>query len=160
MLRAPPDRPAQQGRDDPMTKRILHLAASMLLLGVVAACGAGAGTPGSVDNPRLDEARAREIALVQLDAFNSCDYQGWSTSWATSLSSAIDAPAFKGFCEGWLAQAGSYRSLDSVSREPAKTEGHVKYVFTTTWEKGSAVYSFVLPVDGEEITGVNLVPAS
>jgi hypothetical protein len=144
-----------------MTDRILRLAATGVLLLAVAACGGRAADPGyDVSNPKLTEAQARELAAAQLDGFNTCDYATWSASWASSMTAAIKEADFVAFCEGWLGQAGKFVSLDAVSREPAKTAGHVKYVFTTSWERGSALYSIVLPIDGEQITGVNLVPVS
>lgn len=136
--------------------RKLVLAAAVIALLVVAACGSA---PSGQVTSALSEDQARAIAEEALTGLNAGDYAAWSRSWDDSMKAAIQEADFLAYREGVLAEYGQYVNIESVSLQPAKTAGNVRWDFVANFEQGKLLITFVFAADGQQVVGINSAAA-
>lgn len=94
-----------------------------------------------------------------LEAFNAGDYAAWSRDWSEAMTNAIPEQAFQDFRRQTLAQAGEFRSIESITSRPGQEPGVTRWESTARFENGRHVFMIAFKAGSQEIDGVTLSPA-
>lgn len=98
-----------------------------------------------------------ENALIGL---NEDDYDAWTAHFGTMMKAAVPRDVFATVRDGVLTAVGPFQSIESVTSEPAKTEGHTRWIVTSNFERGQLRLVYVIADDGNKIDGVTFEEVS
>jgi hypothetical protein len=129
---------------------------TLFVLLIVAVIGSACGTSASHGEAVsvLSQEEATGIIENAMQGFNDSDYTVWSRDWSYTMKNAIREDAFQDFREQVTAQYGQFVSIESVTLEPGKNQGYVRWVATCTFDKGLIRMNFSFPDDDVVIEGV------
>lgn len=107
--------------------------AALLLVAVITsvACGSAAS---DVTSPVTEE-QALVMAENALEAFNTGDYDAWSSDWSDTMKGAIDEGAFVQFRDQFHAALGDYVSIAGATGAPGENPGFYRWTFDVVFEK-------------------------
>lgn len=125
----------------------------LLIVAVIAsACGASTSQGEVVSVLSQDE--ATDIIENAMQGFNDGDYAAWSRDWSYTMKNTIREENFLDFREQVITQYGQFVSIVSVTMEPGKNQGYVRWVAICNFEKGKIRMNFSFPDDDVVIEGV------
>ncbi len=126
----------------------------VLLFVAVLATACGTSAPQDETVSALSQDQAAEILENAMQGFQNGDYAAWSRDWSYKMKNAIREDTFLDFREQVTAQYDQFVSIDSVTMEPGKNQGYVRWVATCTFDKGQIRMNFSFPDDDVVIEGV------
>jgi hypothetical protein len=126
----------------------------VLLLVVVLASACGGSTPQGEAVSVLSQEEATAIVENAMQGLADGDYTAWSRDWSDTMKSAIPEKAFLDYRSQVTAQYGQFVSIESVTVEPGKKQGYVRWAAVCNFENGRIKFNFSFENDGRLIEGV------
>lgn len=83
------------------------------------------------------------------------DYVAWSRDWSETMKSAIPEKTFLDYRSQVTAQYGRFVSIESVTVEPGRKQGYVRWAAVCNFENGRIKFNFSFENDGRLIEGVS-----
>lgn len=126
----------------------------VLLLVVVLASACGGSAPEGEAVSVLGQEEATAIVENAMQGLADGDYTAWSRDWSDTMKSAIPEKAFLDYRSQVTAQYGQFVSIESVTVEPGKKQGYVRWAAVCNFENGRIKFNFSFENDGRLIEGV------
>jgi hypothetical protein len=131
------------------------LATLFVLLTVAVLASACGGTaPQGEAVSILSQEEATEIVENAMQGLADGDYATWSRDWSDTMKNAIPEKAFLDYRSQLTAQYGQFVSIESVTIEPGKTQGYVRWAAVCNFENGKVKFNFSFENAGRLIEGV------
>ena len=135
-----------------MKTKLTTLFVLLILAVLASACGGSEPQGEAVSVLSQDEATA--IIGNALQGLTDGDYTAWSRDWSDTMKGAIPEKAFLDFRKQVTGQYGQFVSIESVTMEPAKKQGYVRWAAICNFENGKVKFNFTFENDGRLIEGV------
>ncbi|WKZ35159.1 MAG: DUF3887 domain-containing protein [Anaerolineales bacterium] len=126
----------------------------VLLIVAVLASACGGSAPEGEATSVLSQEEAAAIVENAMQGLADGDYPAWSRDWSDTMKNAIPEKAFLDYRSQVTAQYGQFVSIESVTLEPGKTQGYVRWAAVCTFENGRIKFNFSFENDGRLIEGV------
>jgi hypothetical protein len=126
----------------------------LLIVAVLASACGGSSTQGEAASV-LTQAEATEIAENAMQGLADGDYTAWSRDWSDAMKNGISEKAFLDYRSQLTAQYGQFVSIESVTMEPGKKQGYVRWAAICNFENGKVKFNFSFENDGRLIEGVS-----
>lgn len=126
----------------------------VLLIVAVLASACGGSAPEGEAVSVLSQEEATAIVENAMQGLADGDYAAWSRDWSEAMKSAIPEKAFLDYRSQLTAQYGQFVSVESVTVEPAKKQGYVRWAAVCNFENGRVKFNFTFANDGRLIEGI------
>lgn len=126
----------------------------VLLIVAVLASACGGSAPEGEAVSVLSQEEATAIVENAMQGLADGDYAAWSRDWSDTMKSAIPEEAFLEYRSQVTAQYGQFVSIESVTVEPGKKQGYVRWAAVCNFENGRIKFNFSFENDGRLIEGV------
>jgi hypothetical protein len=136
-----------------MKTKLTTLFVLLIVAVLVSACGGSA--PEGEATSVLSQEEAAAIVENAMQGLADGDYAAWSRDWSDTMKSAIPEKAFLDYRSQVTAQYGQFVSIESVTVEPGKKQGYVRWAAICNFENGRIKFNFSFENDGRLIEGVS-----
>jgi hypothetical protein len=136
-----------------MKTKLTTLFVLLLVALLASACGGSAPQGEAVSVLSQEEAAA--IVENAMQGLADGDYTAWSRDWSDTMKSAIPEKAFLDYRSQVTAQYGQFVSIESVTVEPGRKQGYVRWAAICNFENGRIKFNFSFENDGRLIEGVS-----
>lgn len=135
-----------------MKTKLTTLFVLLIVAMLASACGGSAPEGEAVSILSQEEATA--IVENAMQGLADGDYAAWSRDWSDTMKSAIPEKAFLDYRSQVTAQYGQFASIESVTVEPGKKQGYIRWAAICNFENGRIKFNFSFENDGRLIEGV------
>lgn len=135
-----------------MQSKLTTLFILLIVAVIASACGSSAPQGEAVSVLSQEEATA--IVENAMQGLADGDYAAWSRDWSEAMKSAIPEKAFLDYRNQLTAQYGQFVSIESVTVEPGKKQGYIRWAAVCNFENGRIKFNFSFANDGRLIEGV------
>ena len=140
-----------------MRRAVVPAALGLLLGLVLVGCGSGDRSAGDqAGTSAVGAARAQAIAQNMLVAYNSGDYQAFSSDWSSPMRLLVGERGFRQFRDENLPATGRFKAITSVTPTAGQQGGgHASNQVHAAFEKREGmVFTLTLSADREKVEGL------
>jgi hypothetical protein len=127
----------------------------VVLIVAVLASACGGSAPEGEATSVLSQEEAAAIVENAMQGLADGDYAAWSRDWSDTMKSAIPEKAFLDYRSQVTAQYGQFVSIESVTVEPGRKQGYVRWAAICNFENGRIKFNFSFENNGRLIEGVS-----